>query len=282
VSGFVERLLPWLYTSPVGRRVRPLLLESQRIHQVVDWYADTSMSRRHVGYAVRTYGIDLNEVRVPDGGFATFNDFFTRQLKPGARPIDPDPDVLTSPADGQLFVLPELRCDTELVVKGAAFELRQLLADEADASVFDGGSAGIFRLYARDCHRIYFPCSGIVRAPRRIEGYYYAVTPFPGNDISHFAHNQRVVTRFDTDAFGPLAFVDIGGFCISSIVSTAAPGTHVEKGEEKSYFRYGGSTLVMLATPAALQYEPRFIAASSNGAETPIKIGERVARRGPR
>jgi phosphatidylserine decarboxylase len=281
VSGFVERLLPWLYTSPVGRRVRPLLLESPRVHQVVDWYADTSLSRRHVDYAVRTYGIDLGEVQVPDGGFASFNDFFTRKLKPGARPIDPGPDVLASPADGQLFVLPEVHRDTELVVKGVTFELRQLLADEGDAALFDGGSAGIFRLYARDCHRLYFPCSGVVHAPRRIAGHYYAVTPFHGNDISHFSRNQRVVTRFDSDAFGPIAFVDIGGFCISSIVSTATPGAHVEKGDEKSYFRYGGSTLVVLATRHAVRYEPRFIAASANGTETPVKIGERVACREP-
>lgn len=282
MSGFVERLLPWLYTSPVGRRVRPLLLESQRVHELVDWYADTSLSKRHIDYAVRTYGIDLDEVEVPAQGFASFNDFFTRQLKPGARPTDADPDVLVSPADGQLFVLPELRRSTELVVKGVAFELQQLLADEADAALFDGGSAGIFRLYARDCHRIYFPCSGVVHPPRRIAGHYYAVTPFPGNDISHFARNQRVVTRFDSDAFGPLAFVDIGGFCISSIVSTATPGAHVEKGDEKSYFRYGGSTLVMLATRDALRWEPPFIAASATGEETPILIGQRVARLGSR
>lgn len=281
MSGFVERLLPWLYTSPIGRRVRPLLLESRRVHELVDWYADTPMSRRHIDYAVRTYDIDLDEVEVPDRGFASFNDFFTRKLKPGARLTDPDPDVVVSPADGQLFVLPALRRDTELVVKGVAFELRQLLANDGDAAIFDGGSAGIFRLYARDCHRIYFPCSGVVHAPRRIAGHYYAVTPFPGNDISHFARNQRVVTRFDSDAFGPIAFVDIGGFCISSIVSTATPGSHVEKGDEKSYFRYGGSTLVMLATRGALHYESRFVAASASGAEIPVKIGERVARRGP-
>jgi phosphatidylserine decarboxylase len=279
MSGFVERLLPWLYTSPVGRRIRPLLLESRRAHQAVDWYADTSISRRHIDYAVRTYDIDLDEVEVPPGGFASFNDFFTRKLKPGARPIDPDPDVLVSPADGQLYVLPELHASTELVVKGVAFELRQLLADTSEAERFDGGSAGIFRLYARDCHRIVFPCSGVVHAPRRISGHYYAVTPFPGNDISHFARNQRVVTRFDSDGFGALAFVDIGGFCISSIVSTATPGTHVEKGDEKSYFRYGGSTLVLLATRGALRYDTRFIDASARGDETPIKIGERVATR---
>lgn len=280
MSGFVDRMLPWLYTNPVGRRIRPLLLESRWVHELVDWYAETSLSRRHIDYAVRTYGIDLDEVEAPDRGFASFNDFFTRRLKPGARPIDPDPDTLVSPADGQLLVLPELRRDTELVVKGVAFELRQLLFDDGEVAVFDGGSAGIFRLHARDCHRIYFPCSGVVHPPRRIAGHYYAVTPFPGNDISHFARNQRVVTRFDSDGFGPLAFVDIGGFCISSIVSTATPGAHVQKGDEKSYFRYGGSTLVMLATRGAVRYEPSVVAASAGGAETPIKIGVRVARRG--
>jgi phosphatidylserine decarboxylase len=279
VSGFVERLLPWLYTSPLGRRVRPLLLESRRVHELVDWYADTRLSRRHIDYVVRTYGIDLGEVAVPEGGFTSFNDFFTRRLEPGARPSDPDPDVLVSPADGQLFVLPELHRDTQLLVKGVAFDLRQLLLDDADASVFEGGSAGIFRLHARDCHRVYFPCSGVVHAPRRIAGHYYAVTPFRGNDISHYARNQRVVTRFDSDAFGPLAFVDIGGFCISSIVSTATPGARVAKGDEKSYFRYGGSTLVLLATRGALRYEQRFVAASAGDVETPIRIGQRVARR---
>ncbi len=276
-GGFVDRLMPWLYTSRVGRRIRPLLLESRQLHELVDWYADTRMSRRHIDYVVSTYGIELAEVEVPAGGFASFNDFFTRRLKPGVRPFDPAPDVLVSPADGHLLVVPELRRDTEVLVKGVSFDPGQLLADDREAEIFDGGSAAIFRLYAADCHRIYFPCSGVARPPRRIPGHYYAVTPFAGNDVSHFARNQRTVTRFDTDAFGPLAFVDIGGFCISSIVSTFTPDRRVHKADEKSYFRYGGSTVVMLATRGVLRYEPRLVAASAAGDETPVKIGERVA-----
>lgn len=275
--GVVEGFMSWLYTSAIGRRVRPLLLESKRLHAFVDWYADRPASRVHIGYAVRKYGIDLAEAEVPPGGFASFNDFFTRRLRPGARPFDPDPAAFCSPADGQLTVVPEVEEGTRFEVKGAAATLAELLGDDREARLFAGGSVAVVRLYARDCHRLYFPASGVPREPRRVAGHHYAVTPFPGNDVSHFAVNQRTVTWFDSDAFGPLALVDIGGFCISSIVSTFRPGARVAKGDEKGTFRYGGSTHVICARRGALRYEPRFVAASAAGEETPVVIGTRIA-----
>jgi len=276
-QGFVEHLFAWLYTSRLGRRVRPLLLESKRLHAFVDWYCDTRLSRAHIDYVVRRYRIDLSPVEVPAAGFRTFNDFFTRRLKPGARAFDPDPSVLCSPADSHLFVLPEVDRKTAVEVKGVPMNLSEMLDSDRDAAAFDGGSVAVFRLHARDCHRVYFPCAGVPHAPRRIAGHHYAVTPFPGNDVSHFAVNQRTVTWFDSDTFGPMAFVDIGGFCISSIVATFTPGLRVTKGGEKSCFRYGGSTHVICAPRKALHYEPRFVAASKAGNESPVVIGERVA-----
>jgi phosphatidylserine decarboxylase len=276
-AGFVEEFMSWLYNTRAGRRLRPLLLESKRLHRLVEWYAETSLSRAHIAYAVRKYGIDLAEVAIPAQGFASFNGFFTRELKPGARPFDLDPDVLVSPADARLFVLPSVPRDVSFQVKGVAFSIPELLANHAEAEIFDRGSVAIFRLYAEDCHRLYFPCAGVPRAPRQITGHFYAVTPFPGNDVSHFAINQRTVTRFDSERLGPMAFVDIGGFCISSIVATFEPDQPVAKGDPKSYFRYGGSTLVVVATRGSVRYDPHLIAVSARGEETRVKIGQRVA-----
>ena len=169
-GGFVESLMSWLYNDRTGRRVRPLLLESRRLHQLVEWYAETSMSRAHIAYVVRKYGIDLSEVDVPEGGFASFNSFFTRRLKPGARPLDLDPAVFTSPADAKLLVLPSVGLDEPVEVKGVTLSLSGLLDNVDDAERFDRGSVAIFRLYAEDCHRLYFPCAGVPREPRRIAG----------------------------------------------------------------------------------------------------------------
>jgi phosphatidylserine decarboxylase precursor len=182
-----------------------------------------------VPWAARRYGIDLAEAEVPPGGFPTFNAFFTRALRRGARSVDPDPKSLVSPADGHLLVLAPLDEEIRLPVKGAATPIAALLGDAALAAAYRGGAAAILRLYVPDCHQVVFPCAGVPDAPRAIPGAYHAVTPRPGNDVPFLARNRRAVSVLVSDAFGALAIVDVGGFLVGSIRHLYAPGVRVEK-----------------------------------------------------
>lgn len=275
----MDRFLGWLYVTRLGRCLRPLFLRNALLHRVLRAYAGTRSSTRFIGPVVRAYGVDLGEAVVPPGGFRSFNEFFVRAVRPGARPFDPDPDALASPADSRLLLVEDLSPNALVAVKGTSFDLAGLLGDRDLAEEFEGGIAAIFRLAPGDCHRLYFPCDGRTHAPRRLGGAYYSVTPFPGNDRPFLSLNRRTVSLFESERFGTICFVDVGGFLISSIRFVHGPGAVVKKGGERSLFEVGGSTLVMLCRRGAAEFRDDLRAASARGDETPVRIGEGVARR---
>jgi phosphatidylserine decarboxylase len=272
----MERFLDWLHQSPLGRRLRPLLTRSRLLHAAVERLADAPASARLVPWAVRSWGIDLAEAEVPPGGFPTLNALFTRALRPGARPIEADPEVLVSPADARLLAVP-LGEGARLEVKGAAWDAAGLLADDALARGYAGGTALVFRLYLPDVHRLVFPCDGVVSAPRLVPGDFESISPRPGHAPA-LHRNRRTVTTLDTGPFSRLALVDVGGFLVASIRHLAPAGARVRKGEARSLFRLGGSTLVLLAPPGSLEVAPGILAASARGEETPVRLGAAVAR----
>jgi len=269
-----EAFLDWLHASPLGRRLRALLSRSRLLHRAVALAADSRLSARLVPWALRRYGIDLSEAEVPPGGFRTFNEFFTRALRPGARPIDPDPACLVSPADGHLLVRAPLDDEVRLPVKGASASLAAILADAELAAAYRGGAAAVLRLYVPDCHRLVFPCAGTPSAPRLVEGGYHAVSPRPGNDVPFLAMNRRTVTLLETGPFGRLALVDVGGFLVGSIRHLHPPGRPAAKGAPRSLFRFGGSTLVLLAAPGRVRFRDDLLAAGARGEEVRVRIGE--------
>jgi phosphatidylserine decarboxylase len=277
----VEALLDWLHASPAGRRVRAALSRSRLLHRAVEAAADSRLSARLVPWAARRYGIDLAEAEVPPGGFDTFNAFFTRALRPGARPVDPDPASLVSPGDGHLLVVAPLGDEARLVVKGVASPLAAVLGDAALAAEYRGGAAAILRLYVPDCHRLVFPCAGVPTAPRLLAGGYHAVSPRPGNDVPFLALNRRAVSLLETERFGRLALVDVGGFLVGSIRHLYAPGTRVEKGAPRSLFRFGGSTLVVVAQPGRVRFREDLVRARARGEETRVRMGEAIGSAWP-
>jgi phosphatidylserine decarboxylase len=274
----VERLLDWLHVDPLGRRLRPCLTRSRLLHAAVERLADARASARLVPWAVRSWGIDLSEAEVPPGGFPTLNALFTRAHRPGARPVDPDPAVLASPADARLLAAAPVDADARLEVKGVAYDAAGLLADPALARGYAGGAALVFRLYLADVHRLAFPCDGLVSAPRLVPGDYESVSPRPGHRAPVLQRNRRTVTTLETARFGRLALVDVGGFLVASIRHLAPGGARVVKGQPRSLFRLGGSTLVLLAPPGALALPPALLAASARGEESPVRLGAAVAR----
>lgn len=278
MSGGVEAIFDWLYASPVGRRVRPIFTRSRLLHAAVGRFAASRLSRPLVPWMVRRYGIDLAEAIVPPGGFATLDALFTRELAPGARPADPDPSALVSPADARLLVAGPIDAALRIGVKGVSFSVRDLVADAALARGLGGGTAAIFRLYAADCHRLYFPCAGIPSSPRLVPGRYESVSPRPGNDVPFYVLNRRTVTTLETGRFARLVLVDVGGFLVGSIRHLSTAGVRVGKGAPRSLFRFGGSTLVLLAPEGAIEWDRGIIAASARGEETAVRIGQAIGR----
>ena len=270
----MEWLIDALYDNRLGKKLGGWAFMSPRLHRWVETAADSPLSRLLARYLTQRYEIDLDEAELPLEEYRTLNEFFTRRLKPGARPFTQDRFAFVSPADAMLSVRTNLSISERLNVKGIDLDVGGLLDAPKRALEFDKGVMLVWRLYVPDCHRLYFPCDGTVGRIERVSGDYFSVTPRRNNSISHYEKNQRWITEFNSDEFGRMLFVDIGGFLISSVQFSACEGERVEQVQEKSIFRFGGSTLVALLGPGRIELTDRLLQASCSGEELRVKIAD--------
>ena len=200
--------------------------------------------------------IDMSSYRIPEGGFVSFNDFFTRKLKSGARPIsDPDNNaVLTCPADCRISLISyALTSDQDFEVKGDTYNIAALLGSVELANKFAGGAAIACLLYPKDYHRFHAPVTGTLAAKGSLDDkhYYYG---FKGL-VKYFSEYHRAYYLINTKNSGQVAFVAIGMSDINS-VNMPLPvdlNKEIKKGDEIGYFAYGGSGIVMLFEPDILK-----------------------------
>ncbi len=213
--------------------------------------------------------IDMRSYKIPEGGFASFNDFFTRKLKPGARPIsDPQNNaVLTCPADCRISPIPDaLTSDRDFEVKGDTYNIAALLGSVELANKFAGGTAVVCLLYPKDYHRFHAPVTGRIVAKGSLDDkhYYYG---FRGL-VKYFSEYHRAYYLINTKNSGQVGFVAIGMSDINS-VSMPLPvdlNKEIRKGDEIGYFAYGGSGIVMLFEPGVLEMSPPAGSKSGGGA----------------
>lgn len=269
-------LMRWAYQSRAGRALTGFLFNRRWPSRLAGWYADSRWSRRQIAPVIRNLGIDTGELDAPVESYATFNAFFTRRLKPGARPFALEPAEVASPADGRVLVYPQLQQTTLLPIKGKSFTVDALLG--MPAAGYAGGSLAVVRLCPADYHRFHFPCDARVIAQRRIPGRYHSVnTLVVAMGVDVFSENERQVTLLENEQLGEFALVEVGAFGVGSIVQTFT-GAEVRKGEEKGYFQYGGSTIVLLFRRERVEFCPDLIAHSAEGIETFLRAGELLAK----
>ena len=239
----------------------------------------------------RRFGVDLDEAAQPDPtAYPTFNAFFTRALKPGARVPDPDPRALLMPADGRISQLGRIETDGRIFqAKGRSFTTAQLLGDAEAARVFAGGSFATVYLSPRDYHRVHMPWTGTLRETVHVPGRLFSVGTEAVRDVPGlFARNERLVCHFDTD-FGPMASVMVGALLVSGVETVwsgveipdyadevvrrdwRGQGIVLERFAEMARFNYG-STVIVLLPPGAATLAPEL------AAETPVRLGQTLAR----
>jgi phosphatidylserine decarboxylase len=263
-----------------ARPVTNLLLARGWFSHAYGWLRRTSRSRVQIAEFIASVGVNVDEAERPPEDYGSFDDFFTRRLKPGARPIDPDPARLVSPADARLLVARHLDGGT-LAVKRSQVTLEELVGDFALAAQYRDGSAYVFRLAPVDYHRFHFPADGTVGAPRAVGGPLHSVHPIALAAGAPSFRNKRSVSILDSDRFGPILLVEIGALTIGTIVQTHQPG-RVARGTEKGYFRFGGSTVVMALEPGRVVIDDDLAAASAlelaAPIETLVKMGTGIGR----
>jgi phosphatidylserine decarboxylase len=288
-SGNVEKekiygrwALSLLYGESVGARIfsfffLPLLSRVPWISALYGYLQKRPASVRKVKPFISTFNVDASEFESQE--FGSFNDFFIRKLKPEKRPIDPDPKRAAAPADGRYFVFPDLSKSSGFYVKGQKFDLVAFLQDPALATKFSDGAMAIARLCPTDYHRFHFPAAGVAYASRPIKGALFSVNPIAlSKKLPILWENKRVVTEIETEKFGTLLFIEVGATCVGSIHQTYAAGQRVEKGEEKGFFSFGGSCIVLLFERGRIRFDQDLIESTERGVETKALFGSSLGR----
>ena len=267
------------------------LLPRKRMSQALGYLASVEAPRPVVDAAIKAfvsaYGVKLDEAEVPNGGFDTFDAFFTRRLQSGVRPIDPDPASLVSPADGRIEDLGRITASDELVIKGTRYTVPALLGDASDARGYEDGHYFVVYLSPRDYHRVHAPTCGSVQYLRYIPG-----TLFPVNRIGTqyipqlFARNERVAIVQDSKAHGRVTTVMVGAIGVGRIGLsfddlttnsgyTAGKRSYAHspiprsRGDELGVFHLGSTAIVLV--PAACRLEHSVTPGSLT------RMGERLA-----
>lgn len=264
-----------LFSAIVSWLLLPFIARWPLTSWLYGWIQKRPFSRRKIAPFVQQFQIDESEFADPVQSYASFNDFFIRKLKPQARPIDPDPKSAVLPADARYLVYPNVQKADGFVVKGKRFSLEKLLNNPELARRYTTGSMVIARLCPADYHRFHFPCDGVAGAARLINGALFSVNPLAlHKNIEIFTENKRVVTEVVTDRFGTMAYVEIGATHVGSITQTYVPGKRVFKGEEKGFFSFGGSSLILLFEPGVISFSEDLLEASSRRQEMRALMGQ--------
>lgn len=242
---------------------------------------------RFIGWFARRYGVDLGEAAQPDPrAYPDFNSFFTRALRPAARPLPEPPGAVACPVDGVVSQAGAATGGRLLQAKGHEYTVEALLGGEPRlAAPFQGGSFATLYLSPRDYHRIHMPLDGRLVTMLHVPGRLFSVNPLTARGVPRlFARNERVVTLFETAA-GPMAVVLVGAVIVASIETVWAgivtppsgreirrwdypPGeVKLARGAELGRFRLG-STVIVLFGPDAVTLESSL----ASGAE--VRMGQ--------
>ena len=274
---YLTYVLPHRLLSSAARKLA--YSPSPRIKQ---WLIDT---------VTRKFGVDLGEAAQPDAkSYPTFNAFFTRALKPGARVADPDPRVLLMPADGRISQCGPIENGHIFQAKGHSFTAAELLGDAEAAKPFENGLFATVYLSPKDYHRVHMPWTGTLRETVHVPGRLFSVGTAAVATVPRlFARNERLVCHFDT-SFGPMASVMVGALLVSGVETVwsgveiprygdaitrkdwRGKGITLERFAEMARFNYG-STVIVLLPPGVAELAPEL------QAEVAVKLGQRLAVR---
>jgi phosphatidylserine decarboxylase len=272
-----EKPLRWAYETVPGRICLEGVIKRRWFSSLYGYWADSSYSSREIAPFIRRFNLDTGEFLSAPESFRTFNEFFYRRLKPEARPLDPDENSVIFPADGRHLFVPKLSQNHHLYAKGQRFDLAQLLGDTTLAARYSEGSAILSRLCPTDYHRFHFPLGGDCGESRLINGALYSVNPIAlSRKLGYIFENKRQITPVFHPIFGEYLFLEIGATNVGSIVSTTRSGAEVRKGDEKGFFRFGGSMVITLFPPGAFEAAPDLEEQSSGGVELYARMGDRM------
>lgn len=254
------------------------LLVQPQVSKAAGCFLSSGASKWLVPYYIRKHEIDMSDIEIPQGGFASFNDFFTRKRKTGYD--DLSSSHLISPCDG--FLTPvKIRKNTVFHLKNTEFSLEDLLKDKKLAKKFYDGTALIFRLTPANYHRYCYAAEGKLLCHKKIGGKLHCVRPIALRRIPVFIQNSREYTVVKTEKIGIMVQMEIGALLVGKIQNhrKSSESNHIRTGEEKGYFEFGGSTIILLFQKDTIHLCEKLHERKNSDGEIPVRMGERITKK---
>lgn len=269
--GLQGKALDFLYGTAFGRfLLKPLVHPA--VSRLGGWFLSLGISKLFIGPFIRANKIDMSQYEPQV--YRSYNDFFTRRIRPGARSVDMNPGHFVSPCDSKLTALP-ISDDCRFTLKHTAYTVSSLLRDEDLAAQYRDGWALIFRLTVDDYHRYCFPVSGSVSGRKSISGVLHTVNPIANDRYPIYKENTREYCLIRSETFGQVLMMEVGALMVGKI-SNHPSLPQVIRGQEKGFFEFGGSTIVVLLQAGKAMIDQDILENSNHGLETVVKYGEKI------
>ncbi len=264
-------LLSFLYETFLGRLLLKTVITTPIFSILSSFGNQSRRSAKKIPKFIETYQIEMADYQ--ETTYDSFNDFFIRQLKPTARTIATEPRALIAPADGRLLAY-SISPDLTFMVKGQPYSIGSLLQNDELSQEYAKGLCLVLRLAVTDYHRYHYLDDGQIGEQRSIKGRLHTVSPISLGKHQVYAENSRHWSVLETTNFGKVTQVEVGALLVGRI--TNHPLTTFKRGQEKGYFSYGGSTIILLFKENQVTIAPDIWEWSQKGVESLLSFGEKM------
>lgn len=265
-----DHFLEKLYGSLAGRCLLKVLIQPV-ITELGGAFMNSPLSKGQINSFVEKNNIDLNLYESQD--YHSYNDFFTRTIKDGVRHIDMDDNALIAPCDSKLTVYP-IEDTLQLKIKNSVYTIEDLLMSPALADEYRGGLCLVFRLTVDDYHHYHFIDDGTADKDHFIKGVFHTVNPIASDYYPIYKTNSRSYTVLHTKHFGDVVQMEVGAMMVGKI--TNLNKKTFKRGEEKGYFEFGGSTVILFIKKDIVDIDEDILNISKNEDEVRVLMGERI------
>ena len=266
-----DKVLRALYGCLPGRMLLKLLT-APALSKAAGAFLSSRFSTFLIEPFVRKNNIDMTQFA--PGPYRNYNEFFARPILPEKRPVDADPEHLIAPCDSKLTALP-IAPESRFTLKQTPYTVASMLRNEELAARYAGGYALIFRLTVDDYHRYCYMADGEKSENVHIPGVLHTVNPIANDVYPIYKENAREYSILHTERFGDVVMMEVGALLVGKIVNHHG-ACSVKRGQEKGYFQFGGSTVVLLVEADQIKLDEDILQNSAEGIETVVRMGEKI------
>ena len=258
-----NKSLDFLYNTVLGR-VFLKLATKKTISKIYSKYMNSRFSKRKINKFIKKNHINMEEYK--EVKYDSFNDFFTREIKENRRKIEED---FIAVCDSKLSIY-KIDNESKFIIKNSIYTVEELIGEKRDYKY-----ALIFRLCVEDYHHYVFPDKGKLISSKHIDGILHTVQPIALKRFKVFHENSREVSFLKCSNLGDVCYIEVGALMVGKVTNRKL--TNFNKGEEKGYFEFGGSTVIMLINKE-IDFNKKIIENTNKDIETIVKMGQCIGK----